>query len=320
MVNEVHMSKRIVVALGGNAILHKDASAQAQQREVRSICQAIAGLVQAGYEVIITHGNGPQVGNLHLQHRNSHSVQNPQFPMDSLVAMTQGSLGYWLQNALGTVLREVGCAKPVVSLITQVEVDSADPAFATPNKPIGPFLTEQEAAQEKEVRGGHYMEDAGRGWRRAVPSPKPIHIVEKEAIQNLLDSGTIIICGGGGGIPVVKKGNEYHGLEAVIDKDLVAELLAIELEADTLLILTGVDNVCVDFGKPTQRPLYEVDTQALRAYRVEGQFPPGSMLPKIDAAIRFAESGKSRQSIITSIQLAGRLTEGVGTRVFSKQT
>ena len=309
------MSKRIVVAMGGNAILYKEASAQAQQQEVMNICHSIGNLIIEGYEVIITHGNGPQVGNLHLQQRAAHNTENPMFPLDSCVAMTQGSIGYWLQNSLSNILRKLGSDRDVVSLITQVEVNMADPAFSAPTKPIGPFLSKQKAIQEKEAMGGTYIEDAGRGWRKVVPSPKPIDILEKTSIKKLLDNGTIVICCGGGGIPIIKNKDGYQGVEAVIDKDLVAELLATELEADTLLILTGVDNVYVDFGKETQRALSQVSSSELRELMIEGQFPPGSMLPKIEAAIRFTESKKGRRTIITSIKNAGEIDKGKGTHI-----
>jgi carbamate kinase len=312
---DVPMSKRVVIALGGNAILHDDPSAQAQQHAVREICASIARLVEDGYEVIIAHGNGPQVGNLYLHQRNSRSAQNPALPLDSCVAMTQGSIGYWLQNALGEILRAIGSERQVVSLITQVQVDANDPAFDNPTKPIGPFLSEQEALFEKETHGGHYMEDAGRGWRKVVASPMPISIVEKTPIAHLLERGTIVVCCGGGGIPVVQNGYGYKGIEAVIDKDLAAELLAVELMADTFLILTGVDNVCVDYGKSTQRALFEIDTVSLRRLMDEGQFPAGSMLPKVQAAIRFAESEKGRRTIITSIPKASQIDQGQCTQV-----
>jgi carbamate kinase len=309
------MSKRIVVAMGGNAILYKEASAAAQQQEVIKICKSIANLIMEGYEVIITHGNGPQVGNLHLQQRAANSPENPIFPLDSCVAMTQGSIGYWLQNALSNILHKLGCDRDVVSLITQVEVDATDPAFSAPTKPIGPFLSKQKALQEKEAMGGSYMEDAGRGWRKVVPSPHPIDIIEKTSIKKLIDNGTIVICCGGGGIPIIKSKDGYQGVEAVIDKDLVAELLATELQADTLLILTGVDNVYVDFGKDTQRALFQVSSSELRKLITEGQFSPGSILPKIEAAIRFTESKKGRRTIITSLKNAGLIDEGMGTHI-----
>lgn len=311
------MNKRVVIALGGNAILQDDPTAQAQQKAVREICASVVGLVKSGYQVIITHGNGPQVGNLHLQQRNSNSAQNPALPLDSCVAMTQGSIGYWLQNALGQALKETDSGRQVMSVITQVEVEANDPAFDNPTKPIGPFMSEQEALDEKEMQGGHYMEDAGRGWRKVVASPRPVSIVEKIPIMHLLEKDVIVVCCGGGGIPVVQYEFSYSGIEAVIDKDLVAELLAVELKADTLLILTGVDNVFVDYGKKTQKALFEIDTVSLRRYMEAGQFPAGSMLPKIQAAIRFSESEKGRRTIITSIQRAGQIDQGYCTQVIA---
>lgn len=309
------MNKRIVIALGGNAILTDNPTAGAQQAMVRDISESVMALLKDDYQVAIVHGNGPQVGNLHLQQRHSHSSQNPALPLDSCVAMTQGSMGYWLQNALGNAQPAHGLSIPVVSVITQVAVDAEDPAFLAPTKPIGPFMSQQEAKAEQQSMGGHYMEDAGRGWRKAVASPKPIGIVEREAILQLLDSGALVVCCGGGGIPVIRGEAGYQGVEAVIDKDLASELLAKELEADTLLFLTGVDTVFINYGKQNQQALHTVDTRTLHQYMEEGQFAAGSMLPKVQAALRFAASGANKRTVITSIAQAGRIDAGQCTQV-----
>ena len=268
------MSDRIVLALGGNAILTDDASAAAQRRALYKASSQLCELVKRGDELVIAHGNGPQVGNLYLQQKAVDSRKNPAMPMDTCVAMTQGSIGYWLQNAFYEALDQVGLRKNVVSLVTQVEVDERDQAFSHPTKPIGPFLTEE-------------------------------------------DRDNIEICGGGGGIPVVRSQAGYKGMEAVIDKDLAAEKLAELIDADILLILTGVSRVCVNYNKPGQQELECVTTEQLKQYIEEKQFPEGSMLPKIQAAIRFVESGTKKKAIITSIDQLGGIGQGAGTEIIA---
>ncbi len=311
------MSDRIVLALGGNAILTDDASADAQRRALYRTSSQLCELVKRGHQLVISHGNGPQVGNLYLQQKAGDCIKNPAMPMDTCVAMTQGSIGYWLQNAFYEALDHVGLRKNVVSLVTQVEVDEADQAFSHPTKPIGPFMTEEEARAAMEREGGSYVEDSGRGWRKVVPSPKPVNIVEFPAVRQLMGSENIVICGGGGGIPVVRSKAGYRGMEAVIDKDLAAEKLAELVDADMFLILTGVDRVCVNFNKPDQRELECVTTGQLKQYISEKQFPEGSMLPKIQAAIRFVESGEKKKAIITSIDQLGRIGQGAGTEIIA---
>ena len=257
------MNKRIVLALGGNAILTDDPTADAQKSALREICRFICDLVREENEIIITHGNGPQVGNLYLQQKACASKKNPVMPIDTCVAMTQGSIGYWTQNVLQDELAKQKLQRQVVSVITQVEVDTGDKAFQNPTKPIGPFLTEEEAKAEMAAGNGSFAEDSGRGWRKVVPSPQPIGILEAESIRRLVDTERIVICGGGGGIPVAKTAQGYTGVEAVVDKDLVAEKLAEQLDADILLILTGVDNVYIDYNKPTQKKLSLVTTGEL---------------------------------------------------------
>lgn len=309
------MSDRIVLALGGNAILTDDASAEAQKRTLCRTCAQLCQLVKKGCQLVISHGNGPQVGNLYLQQKAGECSKNPAMPMDTCVAMTQGSIGYWLQNALNEALDQAGLHRNVVSLVTQVEVDEKDQAFSHPTKPIGPFMTEEEAGAAMEKEGGSYTEDSGRGWRKVVPSPKPVNIVEFPAIRQLMGSENIVICGGGGGIPVVRAKAGYRGMEAVIDKDLAAEKLAELVDADLLLILTGVDRVYLNYNKPGQQELERVTTGQLKQYILERQFPEGSMLPKIQAAIRFVESGSKKRAIITSIEQLGALGQGAGTEI-----
>lgn len=309
------MSKRILLALGGNAILAEDPTAEAQKAALRDISRFICELVREENEIIITHGNGPQVGNLYLQQKAAESERNPVMPIDACVAMTQGSIGYWTQNVLQNELAKQHLQRQVVSVITQVEVDAKDKAFQNPTKPIGPFLSEEEAKAEMAAGNGTFAEDSGRGWRRVVPSPRPIGIPEAASIRRLVDKDRIVICGGGGGIPVAKTADGYTGVEAVVDKDLVAEKLAEQLDADILLILTGVDNVFVDFNKPTQKKLSLVTTDELKEYIAQGQFPAGSMLPKIEAAVRFAEGKKGRRAVITSIEQMGGISSGSGTQI-----
>ena len=306
--------RKIVVALGGNAILSNDASAQAQQKALEETSEYLVKFIENGDDLVISHGNGPQVGNLLLQQVAADSVKNPAMPLDTCVAMTQGSIGYWMQNALSRALEKLNLTNQVVSLITQVIVDEADPAFKNPSKPIGPFLSEAEAKEEMEKSQAIFKEDAGRGWRKVVPSPKPISIKEHLVINQLVENGVIPITVGGGGIPVVKKGTEIRGIEAVIDKDFASQKLAELIEADLLVILTGVDNVFVNFNKPNQKQLNEVSVEEMKGYIAENQFLPGSMLPKVEAAIAFVENSKGGKAIITSLEnIEHVLTEGAGT-------
>ena len=287
--------RKIVVALGGNAILSTDPSAQAQQAALVETARHLVKLIQNGDELIITHGNGPQVGNLLLQHLMADSEKNPAFPLDSLVAMTEGSIGFWLQCALDNALLDVGLDKNVASVVTQVIVDKADPAFINPTKPIGPF---------------YFKEDAGRGWRKVVASPKPIDIKEINSIRTLLDNGQVVIAAGGGGIPVVKNENGYlSGVEAVIDKDFASQRLAELVEADLFIVLTGVDYVYVNYNKPDQEKLEHVTVSQLKEYIKQGQFAPGSMLPKVEAAIDFVTNRPEGKAVITSLSNLGALIE-----------
>lgn len=306
------MPKKIVVALGGNAILTDIPTAEAQKESLRQTSEHLVSFVKEGHQIMITHGNGPQVGNLLLQHAAADSEKNPAFPLDSLVAMTQGSIDFWMQNALREALIAHNIEKPVVSLVTQVQVDENDPAFENPSKPIGPFLSEEEAKVEMKKGNGTFIEDAGRGWRKVVPSPKPKSILEYPIVESLTDNGVITIAAGGGGIPVIASEEGFTGIEAVIDKDFAAAKLAELVGADYLIILTGVDNVYVNWNKPDQKKLTDVTVDELKEYIKQNQFAPGSMLPKVEAAIEFVENAKDGKSIITSLENAGKLFDGNG--------
>jgi len=307
---EIMSHRKIVVALGGNAILSTDPSAQAQEAALVETARYLVKLIQNGDELIITHGNGPQVGNLLLQHLKANSEKNPAFPLDSLVAMTEGSIGFWLQNALENALVDANIEKSVASVVTQVIVDKDDPAFAYPSKPIGPFYSEEEAKAESEKTGATFKEDAGRGWRKVVASPKPIGIKEINSIRTLLNDGQIVIAAGGGGIPVIENENGYlDGVEAVIDKDFASQLLAELVEADVFIVLTGVDYVYINYNKPNQERLERVTVSQLQEYIKQGQFAPGSMLPKVEAAIDFVTNHPAGKAAITSLSNLGALIE-----------
>lgn len=311
------MNQKIVVALGGNAILSSDASAEAQQSALEKTAEYLVQFIENGDDLIISHGNGPQVGNLMLQQHAGASEKNPAMPLDTCVAMTQGSIGYWMQNALDKAFLKHGLDKVAVSLITQVVVDKDDPAFKKPTKPIGPFLTKEEAEKEMAETGAIFLEDAGRGYRKVVPSPRPLSIKEHQIIKQLVDSGVVTISAGGGGVSVVENGLDLSGVETVIDKDFASEKLAELVDADALVILTGVDYVCINYGKPDEKQLTNVTVAELEEYKQAGHFAPGSMLPKIEAAIQFVESQPNKQAIITSLENLGSMSgdEIVGTVV-----
>ncbi len=279
---------KIVVALGGNAILSKDASAQAQMKAVKQTANELVRFIQNGDQLIITHGNGPQVGNLLLQQIASDSDENPAMPLDTCGAMTQGSIGYWFQNAMREALLAHGIDRDVMTVVTQTIVDEHDPAFQNPSKPIGPFYKATEIpALKAQHPDWQIVEDAGRGYRRVVPSPKPLEINEYRAIQKIVSAGIIPIVSGGGGIPVVRKGNCLIGTEAVIDKDFSAAKIAQLVDADQLIILTSVGGVFYNYGKPNQRELKEVDVAEIQAHIDANEFAKGSMLPKVQAAVDF---------------------------------
>lgn len=308
------MSRKIVVALGGNAILSSDASAKAQQEALIQTAKYLVQFIENGDELVVTHGNGPQVGNLLLQQAAADSEKNPAMPLDTCVAMTEGSIGFWLQNALVNELQARGIKKDVAAVVTQVIVSKDDPAFSNPTKPIGPFLTEEEAKEQAAATGATFKEDAGRGYRKVVPSPKPVGIKEVNTVKNLIATGTVVITAGGGGIPVVEdpKTKFLTGVEAVIDKDFASQTLSELVGADLFIVLTGVDNVYVNFNKPDQQKLETVTTSELKKYIGENQFAPGSMLPKVEAAIAFVENYPQGKAIITSLENIAEVLKGDG--------
>ncbi|MDY3281113.1 carbamate kinase [Dysosmobacter sp.] len=297
------MGKRIVIALGGNAL---GSTLPEQMTAVRTTARAITDLIEDGHQVTVVHGNGPQVGmiNTAMTTLSREDRSCPMAPMSVCTAMSQGYIGYDLQNALREELRNRGLNRPVATVLTQVEVDPKDPGFQRPSKPIGTFMSEEEA-EEMRRRGNAVMEDAGRGWRRCVASPLPKAIVEIDVIRTLVDAGQVAIACGGGGIPVYPtEGNHLKGAGAVIDKDFAAELLAEELNVDSLIILTAVEKVAIHFGKPQQQWLTELTPEEARKYAAEGHFAPGSMLPKVQAAVKFAESAPGRTALITLLEKA----------------
>lgn len=310
--------KKIVIALGGNALQEagKPATAEAQLEVVEKTAEYIADIIEAGYKVVVAHGNGPQVGRIVLQNEYAVPV-TPAMPFDVCGAMSQGYIGYHIQQGLTKVLRSRGNKAEVATVVTQVLVDQNDPKFLNPSKPIGPFYTEEEAKAIAAEKGYVMKEDAGRGWRRVVASPVPVAIEELNAVKCLVDNGFITVTVGGGGIPVIR--NErgmLEGTAAVIDKDLASEKLAEDLDADALVILTAVEKVSINFKKPDQKDLETLSVDEAKQYIAEGHFAPGSMLPKVEAAVKFVESKPGRVSIITSLDKAVEALEGkAGTTV-----
>lgn len=296
--------KRIVIALGGNALGN---TLPEQMQAVKITARAIVDLIQEGCEVVVAHGNGPQVGMINnaMAALSRENPNQPNTPLSVCVAMSQAYIGYDLQNALREELYNRGIYDmPVATMITQIRVDPNDPAFKNPSKPIGHFMTAEQAKIAEEKYGYVMKEDAGRGYRRVVASPKPVEIIEIGAIRSLVESGQLVIACGGGGIPVTLQGNHLKGASAVIDKDFVSNLLAQELDADFLIILTAVEKVAINFGKPDEKWLDNLTCEEAKQYIGEGHFAPGSMLPKVEAAVAFAESGNNRTSLITLLEKA----------------
>lgn len=312
------MSKTALVAIGGNSLItdKNRPDIPHQWDAVRETCRNLADMIEAGWQLVITHGNGPQVG--YILRRNELAAPKVHTtPLDLIVADTQGSIGYMLQQALRNELYSRSIDIPVVSVITQVLVDQDDPAFENPTKPIGGFMIESEARQFEEL-GYHVVEDAGRGWRRVIASPKPVRIIESDAIHKLIRGGCIVIAAGGGGIPVVhnRKGElrETRGVQAVIDKDWVSGLLAAELDIDLLLISTGVEKVALHYNTPQQQELGHVTTSQLRQYLEEGHFAPGSMKPKIEAILTFLDATEGNRALVTDpANIAKALRQETGT-------
>ena len=305
------MAEKIVIALGGNALQSgkSDATAEAQLEVVKKTCEYIADISCKGYEIGLVHGNGPQVGRILLASETAKEV-TPAMPFDVCGAMSQGYIGYHLQQALKYALSKKGRNVPVLTVATQMIVERSDKAFQNPTKPIGPFYGEEEAKAMETEKGYTMKEDAGRGWRRVVASPLPRKIVEIDAVKRLWDSSIVISCGGGG-IPVVENADgSMEGVAAVIDKDFAAELLAEQVEADVLMILTEVEKVAVNFNKPDQRDLDTLNLEDAVKYIDEGQFAPGSMLPKVEAAMKFVRAYPDKKAIITSLDKAIDALEG----------
>jgi carbamate kinase len=314
--NDPHeRGKTVVVALGGNAILQPGqvGTFEEQLFNIDGAMRRVAALAQAGWRVVLTHGNGPQVGNLLIQNALAARTVAP-MPMDVCGAMSQGQIGYLAAQTLSNHLRKRKVAAPVVTLVTQVRVDPRDKAFASPSKPVGPFYTEAEARTMMLEEGLAMREDAGRGWRRVVPSPEPKEIVELEAVRELLAGGALVVCSGGGGVPVVRSRGALSGVDAVIDKDLAAALLAQELDADALLILTDVPQAYINYGTPEQAALSRVSASQMRAYAAQGHFKAGSMGPKVEACLRFVDAGG--ESVIAGLtQVAAAMAGDAGTHI-----
>ena len=299
------MGKRIVIALGGNAL---GKNLPEQMAAVKQTARAIADLIEEGHEVVVAHGNGPQVGMIQAamaELTRSDPEKYIPCPLSVCVAMSQGYIGYDLQNALREELLDRGIVRGVSTVLTQVEVDPNDPAFQHPTKPIGSFMSREEAEKMVAERGYDVVEDAGRGYRRVVASPKPVSIVEIDSIRDMVEAGLVVVACGGGGIPVFRsQGHHLKGAAAVIDKDFASCVLAQQLDADYLVILTAVEKVAVNFGKPDQKWLDCLTPAEAKQYAAEGQFAPGSMLPKVQAAVKFAESKPGRTALITLLEKA----------------
>lgn len=312
------MGKRIVLAVGGNALItDKNHQSEADQYEqVKITCGHIAPLIEAGHELVISHGNGPQVG--FILESSELAFQNKildRIPIDSADAQTQGSIGFYLVQNLRNILTEKNLSYEVAGIITQSLVDINDPAFNNPTKPIGSFYTQEEAQALHEKNNWTVAEDAERGWRRVIPSPEPINIIEKEIIKKLLKEKIIIIASGGGGIPVIKKNNKLIGIEAVIDKDKASALLANEISADELIIATAVEKVYLNYKKSNQQELNKVNLKEIKKYLEAGHFAKGSMLPKIQAVIKFLENGGKKAIITSPEKLSEALAGKTGTHI-----
>ena len=313
--------KRVVIALGGNAL---GKNLEEQRRDVKVSAKAIADLLEENCEVLVVHGNGPQVGlinNAFNEYYNNHKKDGGfPVPLSMAGAMSEAYIGYDLQNALQEEFANRNLkVNGVATLITQTEVDENDPAFKNPTKPIGQFMTKEQAEEKAKELGWEIVEDSGRGYRRVVASPIPNHIVEIEAINAMFNAGSIVICAGGGGIPVFKRGNGHEGAPAVIDKDNAASLLARQINADLLIILTAVEKVAINFNKPNQKVLDKMTVAEAKKYSDEGQFAPGSMLPKIRAASLFAKSGKGKKAIIGHLYKAKETIQGLtGTIIYDE--
>jgi carbamate kinase len=310
------MSPITVIAIGGNSLIRsKDRSSFADQLATTAeTCRHIADIVEAGSDVVVTHGNGPQVGFILIR---SHLARNrlPEVPLDACNAQTQAEVGYMIQQSLDNEFKTRGITKPVVTVVTQVVVDVTDPAFQSPSKPVGPFYTKGEAAKLERELGWVLREDAGRGFRRLVPSPRPIDVVEKPEVESLLNSGAVVVACGGGGIPVVRDNGMLKGVAAVIDKDLASSLLAGEIGAERLVISTAVEQVYLNYGQANQTALSRVSAKEMKEHLGARQFPSGSMGPKIEAALDFLERGGKEVVITDPDHLAEALKGAAGTHI-----
>ena len=303
---------KVLVSLGGNAILKhgQRGTAEEQEANVQNTAKHLASLLRRGEKIAITHGNGPQVGNILLQNEIAKETL-PAMPLDVCGAESQGMIGYMFQRALRSELGSRGPNLPVVTIVSQTLVDAEDPAFKNPTKPVGPFYTAKEAQQLRETKGWHIISDSGRGYRRVVPSPTPLDIIEKETIIRLFETETVVISVGGGGVPVIREENgELRGVEAVLDKDRTAALLAKILGVETLLILTDVDKVFINYAESDQRALDKVTVQECRKYLAEGEFPSGSMGPKIESAVSFLQDSTGKRVVIASLEMAEEALKG----------
>ncbi|QKE73980.1 carbamate kinase [Arthrobacter citreus] len=314
------MGNLVIVAIGGNALVRENGrnTTQDQYEAVQETVVNIVDMVQEGYEIVITHGNGPQVGfALQRSEIASEVAGMPTVPLVNNVADTQGGIGYQIQQALTNEFAKRGINKKVATVITQVEVSADDPNFKNPTKPVGSFFSlEQSEEMKKDHPSWVFVEDSGRGYRRVVPSPRPTDIVEKEVIHSLIEDGYVVIAVGGGGIPVVKKDDKtYEGIDAVIDKDFATSLLAEQIQAETLIVTTGVPRVCINFGKPNQKALEKITVEETKQYVLENHFPPGSMLPKIEASLSFLQNNGKRVIITNPESLKEAINEQAGTHI-----
>ncbi|MED1471462.1 carbamate kinase [Bacillus salipaludis] len=314
------MKELAIVAIGGNSLV-KENGRDTVKDQYEAVCETakhIADMVQDGYDIVVTHGNGPQVGfGLRRSEIANEMAGMPAVPLANCVADTQGGIGYQIQQALTNEFAVRGIKKKVATVITQVEVSKNDPNFKNPTKPVGSFFTlEQAEEMKKEHSDWIFIEDSGRGYRRVVPSPKPIDIVEKDAIKSLIDAGFVVIAVGGGGVPVIKNGpSSYVGVDAVIDKDFATSLLAEQIDASTLIITTGVPRVCINFGKPNQKALAKISVEETKKYVNENHFAKGSMLPKIEASLSFLEGNGKRVIITNPESLKEAIHEQAGTHI-----
>ena len=307
----MYKRKRIVIALGGNALGN---TLPEQMEAVKTTAKALCDLIEEGHQVVVVHGNGPQVGMINnaMAALSREYANQPNTPLSVCVAMSQAYIGYDLQNALREELRKRGFMRtPVVTVVTQVRVDEKDPAFQNPTKPVGAFLTEEEAKAKAAETGYTFKEDAGRGWRQVVASPKPRRIVESDAIQDLFDDGYIVVCTGGGGVPVFERNDTYEGVPAVIDKDRSAAMMAATFKADMLVILTAVEKVAINFNTPEQADIDTMDTAKAQEYIEQGQFAPGSMLPKVEACLEYVGEYPQGKALITSLDKAKDAINGL---------